>query len=692
MAKFAAGRGNGHGTSGDTRIMSGFNGAPANHSLQAKFKTGLALQQQGRLAEAANLYEEILAADKAHVAALHCLGAIAYQTGSLERAVTLISSAVRINPKIASADPYRSAALNQLGRHDEALAVCDQAIALKPAFAEAYYNRGNALYGLGRPDEALASYEQAVAIRPDFAEAWSNRGNVLQHLGRLGEALASCDQAVARKPNYAPAHYNRGNALYDLGRFDQALASYDKAIGLKPDYAQAFYNRAKALADLKRPEDALASYDRATALKPDYAQAWCNRGNLLNDAARFEEALASYDKAIGLKPDCAEAWSNRGTAFQYLNRLDEALSNHDKALALNPDYAEAHCNRGSVLNCLKRPGEALASFNRAIALRPDFAQAYFNRAMTELGLGDMESGWRDFEWRRKIVEMSGNRAFPRPLLTSLADVRGKTVLVHFEHGFGDTIQYCRYLVPLHQAGATILFHTQEQLKSLVQSLDAPVTFAALDDPSLAYDYQVPLMSLPLVFKTTLKTIPSQTPYLSADAGLVEKWRERLGGGGFKIGICWMGDMAHIKGHNGRFFPVDCFEPLSKLPDIRLISLQKGEGEKQLENLPPGMTVERPGDDWKSFADTAAIIKNLDLVITTDTVIANLAGALGVPTWVAIQAVPDWKWMFGRSDSPWYPAIRLFRQKEDGDWKTVFDDIKDALVEEILSNRPAGHGT
>jgi tetratricopeptide (TPR) repeat protein len=696
MGKFVAvtGMGDRHGISGDKIFMSGFNGgsAPAqpNPFLQAKLKSGLALQQQGRLAEAARLYEDILAADKTHFAALHCLGAIAYQTGNLERAVRLISDAVRINPRVAAADPYRGAALNQLNRHDESLAVCNEAIKLKPDFAEAHYNRGNALYGLGRSDEALASYDRAIAVKPEFAEAWSNRGNALQHLGRMDEALASCDRAIAQKPNYVPAHYNRGNALYDLRRFDEALASYNKAIELKPDYAQAYYNRGKTLADLKRPEEALASYDRAIALKPDYAQAWSNRGNLLTDTGRFEDALASFDKAIALKPDHAEAWSNRGTALQYLNRLGEAMADHNKAIDLKPDYAEAHCNRGSVLNCLRRPGEALASFNRAIVLKPDFGQAYFNRAMTELGMGDMQSGWPDFEWRRKIVEMSGGRVFPRPLLTSLADVRGKTILVHFEHGFGDTIQYCRYLEPLNRAGAKILFHCQEQLKSLMKSLNAPITFADLDDPSQSYDYHVPLMSMPLLFETTLETIPSKPSYLSADSALVEKWRGRLGGDGFKIGICWMGDMAHIKGHNGRFFPVACFEPLAKLPGVRLISLQKGDGEKQLASLPAAMTVEPPGDDWKTFADTAAIMKCLDLVITTDTVIANLAGALGVPTWVAIQYVPDWKWMFDRPDSPWYPTMRLFRQKMDGDWQGVFEDMKEALAG--LQTSPQANGT
>jgi tetratricopeptide (TPR) repeat protein len=653
--------------------------------VQAKFQAGLALHKQGRLAEAARIYEAVLAADKTHVAALHCLGGVAYQMGNLERAVTLIAEAVRINPRIAAADACRGAALNRLDRHDEALAVSDQTIGLKPDFAEAHYNRGNAFYGLGRFAEALASYDTAIALKPDFAEAWSNRGNALQKLGHADGALASCTRAIELKPNYAAGHSNRGNALYDLKRWQEALANYDKAVELNPNYAQAYYNRGKALTELKRLDEAIASYDRAIALKPDYAQAWCNRGNVLNDLENFQQALASYDKAIALTPDYAEAWSNRGTALQYLYRLEDALTCHDKALALNPDYAEGHCNRGSVLNGIKRPQDALESFNRAIAVNPGFAQAHFNKAITELGLGNMEDGWREFEWRLKIVEMTGNRVFPKPRLPSLEDARGKTVLVHFEHGFGDTIQFFRYLELLHRAGARILLNAQPKLQRLLSSPEFPLTFVNLDDPALAYDYHVPMMSLPLTCGTIVQTIPAKVPYISPEAALVQKWRDRLGGDGFKIGVCWSGSLTHLKGQQSRIFPVTCFEAISKLPGVHLISLQKGDGEGDLKSLPQGMTIESFDDldaGPDAFVDTAAVMTCVDLVITNDTSISHLAGALGVPTFVALQYVPDWRWMFDRADSPWYPTVRLFRQEADGDWDTVFREIESALADFI----------
>jgi tetratricopeptide (TPR) repeat protein len=654
------------------------------NSVQAKFQAGLKLHKQGQLAEAAKIYEDILAADKAHVAALHCLGGIAYQMGNLERAVTLIADAVRINPRIAAADAYRGAALNRLNRHDEALAVSDETIRLKPDFAEAHYNRGNAFYGLGRFAEALAGYDRAITLRPDFAEAWSNRANALQKLGAAFDALASCNRAIELKPNYAQGHYNRGNALYDLKRWEEALSSYGRAIELNPNYAQVHYNRGKTLYELKRLDEAVASYDRAIALKPDYAEAWCNRGNVLNDLERFEQALVSYDKAIALKPHYAEAWSNRGTALQYLYRLEEALACHDKALALSPDYAEAHCNRGSVLNSIKRPEDALASFNRAIAVDPHFAQAHFNKAITELGLGNMEDGWRAFEWRRRIMELSGKRVFPKPLLTSMDEVQGKTILVYFEHGFGDTIQFYRYLELLHRAGARILFNVQTKLERLLTSPKFPFTFVNLDDPTLAYDYHVPMMSLPLAFGTTLQTVPAKVPYISPEDDLVRQWRDRLGGDGFKIGICWTGSLTHLKGHQGRVFPLTCFEPLSKLPGVRLISLQKGDGESDLKSLPPGMPIESFDDldtGPDAFVDTAAVMKCVDLVIANDTSVSHLAGALGVPTFVVLQYVPDWRWMFDRSDSPWYPTMRLFRQKRDGDWAGVFEEINDVLLKQ-----------
>jgi len=293
----------------------------------------------------------------------------------------------------------------------------------------------------------------------------------------------------------------------------------------------------------------------------------------------------------------------------------------------------------------------------------------------------MESGWRDFEWRRKIVEMSGNRAFPRRPLSSLADIQGKTILVHYEHGFGDTLQLYRYLELLHRRGAKLLFHVQKKLQRLLTPRDNFITFVELDDPSLSYDYHAPMMSLPLVFGTTLATIPAKVPYIATDEALADKWRARLGGGGFKIGICWSGSLTHIKGHNGRIFPLTCLEKLARLPGVRLVSLQKGDGEGDLKSVAAGMTVESFDDldaGGDAFVDSAAIMRCVDLVITNDTSVSHLAGALGVPAWVALQFAADWRWLRDRADSPWYPTLRLFRQKSDRDWSDVFQDMEMSL--------------
>jgi tetratricopeptide (TPR) repeat protein len=577
----------------------------------AKVQSGIVFHQQGRVAEAARIYEEVLRQDANNFDALYLLGVAATQAGRSGRAVELTMLAIKINPGIAPA----------------------------------HCSLGNALRDLKRLDEALASYDRAIALNPNFAEAHNNRGNALRDLKRLSEALASFDRAASLKPDYAEAYYNRGNALRDLKRLDEALASYDRAISLKPNLAEAHSNRGKVLVDFKRLSEALASYDRAASLKPDYAETYYNRGNALSDLRRYDEALASFDRAISLKPN----------------------------------LAEAHSNRGKVLVDLKRLSEALASFDRAISLKPDYADAYLNKSIILLLSGQFEAGWKLYEWRKKKKEPLGSMTFPAPMLASLERVYGHTVLVHWEQGLGDTIQFCRYVNELQEAGANVLFAPQKRLRALLTSLGPTIQLVNTEDPSITFDYHVPLMSLPFVFGSTLETIPSKSPYLSASADRVRKWRERLGDRGFKIGICWKGNSAY-KDDANRSFSVAYFEQISRIPNARLISLQRGES--QLESLPAGMIFETLGADFDAgpdaFVDTAAVMKCLDLVIAPETAVAHLAGALGVPTWVALRYVPDWRWLLDRSDSPWYPTMRLFRQTSDGDWKGAFEDIEAAL--------------
>ncbi len=396
---------------------------PSPPDVEAQLQRGLALHQQGRLADAERIYAEVVRREPNHFGALNLLGAIACQNRNYEQAVQVIAKALSINPNDASACSNLGVALKALKHLEQALVSYDKAIMLKPDYArayfnrgivlkelrrledavisydkaialkpdfEAYYNRGNALKELKRVDEALGSYDKAIALMPDYAEAYSNRGNALKELNRFEEALVSYDRAIALRPDYSEAYSNRGVTLYELRRFEEALLSYDRSIGLKPDFGEAYYNRGIALKELRRFEETLLSYDKAIALRPDYAEAYSNRGVTLYELARFEEALASYDKAIALNPNFAEGYSNRGNALKELKRFEEALLSYDKAIALKPDYAEAYSNRGIALHELKRSEEALLSYDKAIALKPDYAEAHSNRGIALKELDRLE--------------------------------------------------------------------------------------------------------------------------------------------------------------------------------------------------------------------------------------------------------------------------------------------------------------
>jgi protein O-GlcNAc transferase len=357
---------------------------------------GVALLQQGKLADAEKLIQDILQRQPANFEALHLLGVIALQTGRIDRSLGLITKALRINPNVPAAHCNLAAALQRLGRHKEAVASYDKAIALKPGFAEAYNDLGNTLRQLRRFDEALANCDRAIALKPDFAEAYDDHGIILQALGRCEEAVASHDKAIALQPGFAEAHTNRGSALRDLKRFDEALVSYDTAIALRPDFAEAHVNRGNALRDLKRLDEALASHEKAIALRPGFAEAYINHGSALRDLKRLDDALASYDTAIVLKPNYAEAYSNRGKVLRDMRRLDEALASTTKAIALNPNYADAYNNRGNTLRDLGRLDEALASYDKAIALQPDYAEAYSNRGGVLVDLKRLEDATASF--------------------------------------------------------------------------------------------------------------------------------------------------------------------------------------------------------------------------------------------------------------------------------------------------------
>ena len=549
------------------------------------------------------------------------------------------------------------------------------------------FQSARALHEQGNLSEAKKLYEEILKKTPDHFDALQLSGVIAFQSRNFDESEAFYAKAVRINSNFAPLHSNRGNTLKELKRFDEALASYDKAISVKSDYADAFINRGIMLQELKRFDEALASYDKAISVKSDYADAFIKRGITLQELKRFDEALASYDKAISIKSDYAEAIYNRGNTLDELKRFDEALASYDKAISIKSDYAEAFNNRGITLKELSRFDEALASYDKAISIKSEYADAFKNKGLVRLLLGELTEGLTLYEWRKLQKEPSGARSYSKPLWLADKDLTNKTILVHYEQGLGDTIQFCRYVSMVSNMGAKVLFAPQKPLRGIIASLGDDFEVVDAEDNTLQFDYHCPLLSLPLAFKTELATIPNKTPYLTADLDLISKWKQRLGGDGFKIGICWQGSTAKVDA--GRSFPLEQFQTLSDIAGVRLISLHKGIGEAQLLDLPKGMAVETLGGNFDSgpdaFMDTAAVMKCCDLVITSDTAVAHLAGALGVKTWVALKFVPDWRWMLDRDDSLWYPTMRLFRQQSYGDWDGVFVEIRKAL-EPFLSSK------
>jgi tetratricopeptide (TPR) repeat protein len=647
--------------------------------LAQLFDQAADLHRKGNLAAAESLYLQLLAARADHFDALHLLGILRYQQGQLDEALALIGAALQRNPGFAPALLNQGLVLAALRRREEALASYDKALAIQPGYVEALYNRAVVLGGMKRLDEALASFDQVLAIVPDHIQALNNRGVALRGLQRLEEALASFDRVLAAKPDYVDALANRAGTLRDLHRHQEALASYDAVLRIKPDHADALYHRGLVLLELQRPAEALASYDRALALRPNHAEALNNRANTLHVLNRPIEALAGYDRALAVRPDYAEALYNRGVVLQELRRPAEALASFERTLAIKPDHVDALNNRGIVLRDLDRHAEALASYDRALAIEPDNAETHVNRSCLRLLLGDLDRGFAEFEWRWRVRETAPwRRDFAQPLWLGEAPLAGRTILLHAEQGFGDALQFVRYATLVAARGAEVVLEVPPPLTALLAPIEGVARVIGRGEPLPAFDCHCPLLSLPLAFKTTLATIPTRVPYLFASEDRTFKWRQRLPPSGKRrVGIAWAGNPMY-KGDQTRSPGLASFSPLLSVGGVEFLSLQKDLRAGDRELLAGNPLIMHMGDAVEDFGDTAALMACVDLVITSDTSVAHLAGALGRPVWVLLQHAPDWRWLLGRDDSPWYPTARLFRQPQLGDWDSVIRQVMTTL--------------
>jgi tetratricopeptide (TPR) repeat protein len=641
---------------------------------EALYNRGVTLQELKRFEEALASYDRAIAVRPDHASALTNRGNTLRELQRFDEALASYDRALAVRPDHARALYNRGVTLQELRRFEEALASYDRALALQSDYAKALTNRGVTLHELRRFEEALASHDRALALQPDDAETLYERGNTLQRLQRFEEALASYDRALAVRRDHADALTNRGAALHQLRRFDEALASYDGALVLRPDDVGALYNRGVTLQELQRFEEALASYDGALALRPDYAEALSNRGVTLHELQRFEAALASYDRALAARQDHAEALNNRGNALQELQRFDEALASYDRALALRPDYAEALISRGNALQELKRFDEALAHYDRAIVVRPDHADAHFNKSLLQLLKGDFDAGWREYEWRWKTANLQRRkRNFAQPLWLGEAAIAGKTILLHSEQGGGDTIQFCRYAPLVAARGARVLLEAPAPLKDLMASLAGVAELISAHDQLPHFDLHCPLLSLPLALGTRIETIPAHVPYFTAPPQSLRRWNAALGSKHrLRIGLAWSGMPMHRNDAN-RSIKLRSLLPLLDV-DAEFVSLQKDVRTDDAAVLQDRSDLVHFADKLDTFADTAAVIASLDLVISVDTSVAHLAGALAKPVWVLLPFVPDFRWLLDRADSPWYPTARLFRQHARRDWPGVISRV------------------
>lgn len=507
------------------------------------------------------------------------------------------------------------------------------------------------LHRLGKLEEAKQVYLQILSHVPQHTNTLAMLGVVFQQQGDLEQAIAYITQAIALNPLIPEWHNNLGNMYEASQRFDDALASYDQAIALRPQYEEAYFNRGLTLQALKR----------------------------------WEEALAHYDHTIALNPRYAKAYAERGIALHALNRLEEAIQSYDYAIALDSRYAKAHANRGNALKEVKRFSEALASYDHAIAHEPDNHDSLNNKALLLLLLGRYAEGWPLYEHRKYLAESI--RQFPqlsKPLWQG-EDIQGKTIVVYHEQGLGDTLQFCRYIPLLARLGAQVVLGAPHALRPLLRtSLQNDCTFLEGNGILPAhYDYHCPLLSLPLIFQTRAETIPAQTPYLCADWRKSIAWKQHLSKENtttpYRIGLAWSGSTTHANDHN-RSLQLAQLQPLMAWVShgVEFHCLQKEIRSCDVDTLNAWKPIQQHQVRLHDFSDTAALIEHMDVVITVDTSIAHLAGAMGKTTFILLPHIPDWRWLLDRSDSPWYPTARLFRQPVHGDWDSVIQTLSSVL--------------
>jgi tetratricopeptide (TPR) repeat protein len=591
------------------------------------------MHQRGSIVEAQVMYSHILRDEPANSDALHLLGVTNFQLGESEIAVAQIGAAIELDPHNSLAYSNLGNAMQSLGMDEQSIACYDCAVGLDPLMGDAFFNRGVVQQKMARLEDSLGSYAQAIAVQPQHARAMHRRGMVLQGMDRNSEALASYNDAIALMPESSELHNHRGNALHSLGQWSDALTCFQRALAIQPAYMEALRNQGDVLHDLKRNVEAVASYDAAIDLSAEDANLFFNRGVALQSLNRNESAVQSYASAIALQPNHARAWNNQGNSYQGLDLFQSALASYRVAQSLDDSYGDPH----------------------------------LNEALCLLKTGDFELGWKKYEWRLgRTVSHPVEHDHSGALWHGEDDLHGKTILLHAEQGLGDTIQFCRYAALVAQRGAKVTLRVPPSLNQLLSKLEGVAAIVS-DDRPMQHDFHCPLMSLPLAFGTRLSNIPSAGSYLYGDPHSREFWNSKLRPrGSMRIGFVWSGSQMN-QNDKGRSMDLLALSGLWGKGDW--CSLQKDISVREAQILDDA-GIAHFETDLTTLSHTAALIEQMDLVISVDTAVAHLAAAMGKPTWLMLAHQADFRWLIGRRDSPWYPSMLLLRQPTNGKWLDV----------------------
>ncbi len=649
-----------------------------------QFIQALHLHKNGKVNEAKNLYLTLMAAYSTNPRLLNNLAMIEFQQGRFEAGLEYVEKSLGIDPNQFTAYGNRGAALFALNRFDEAYSDYNQAIALNNNYAEGYYNRGILHEKYGRDQEALADYDKAIELKPNYTNAYNNRGNVYKKLKQYEEALTSYEHAINLNPRHAEAHYNRGVVLKELNRYQDAVESYTNALSLKNYYVDAYNNCGNVFITLKRFEEALTCFQKAIAINPNYSFAYNGQGNVLMELKRFDEALISYEKAIALNSLSPFPHNGMSNVLQELKRFDDAIVGYEKAMALVPDSAGPYVNRGLAMLGKGNFDEALQNYDRAIELNPEMADPHWNKALPKILKGEYEEGWQLYEYRRYKPDLKGSYPiYEQPLWLGQESVTDKILYIYPEQGLGDFIQFCRYVPLVENLGARVILKVPNALYAMIKTMGLNARIVRNDEKVDEFDFHCPIMSLPLAFKTTVETIPNKIPYFFSDHFKKSYWERKFAyaSNSLKVGLVWSGSKDHKKDHD-RSLRLEQLAPILDLP-VTFYSLQKEVREHDKTTLSKLNHIQEYHEELNDFSDTAAMLDCLDLIISVDTSVAHLAGAMGKNVWILISYLPDYRWMLDREDTPWYPTARLFRQPNVGDWDNAILNVRSAL-EQLLT--------